>query len=555
MMNLAHWPQGLPMQFWLPQTSLHYNLEVAARRYPDKPAIIYYGSALSYAALQREVEALAGFLQQHCGVQHGDRVALYAQNSVQFIIGYYAILRADAAVVPVNPMNMHEELRHIVQDSGARTIIAGQELLAQLQGLLGDVLDHAIIAAYSDYVREPTDLAIPEVVRVPAQSLTGPGLIAWHTALQSGCVPLPSVANSDDLCVIPYTSGTTGAPKGCMHTHGSVMHTTVAAAEWWHFPKDGVTLGAMPLFHVTGMQNCMNTPIFLGATMVIMTRWDKRGAAAMIERYRVSAWTAIPTMLVDFMNQPDIEQRDLSSLSLISGGGAAMPKAVAQKILDLWGLRYLEGYGLSETIAPTHINPPQRPKQQCLGLPIQNVTALVVDPETLQPMPVGQVGEILVSGPQVFKGYWGKPEATAAAFVQLDGLRFFRTGDLGYIDDEGFFFMVDRLKRMINASGFKIWPAEVEALMYGHPAVLEACVIGMRDAHRGESAKAVVVLRPGQQISAEELIAWAREHMAAYKVPREIEIVASLPKSATGKVQWRLLQQQENVRASSPEMV
>jgi len=222
-----------------------------------------------------------------------------------------------------------------------------------------------------------------------------------------------------------------------------------------------------------------------------------------------------------------------------------MPKAVAEKIQSLWGLPYVEGYGLSETMATTHTNPPHRAKAQCLGMPIQDTTAIVVDPDTLKILGFGEIGEILLNGPQVFQGYWGKPDATAAAFVDIDGTRYFRTGDLAYIDAEGYFFLVDRLKRMINASGYKVWPAEVEGLLYAHPAVQEACVIGFRDRQRGESVKAIVVTRAGQTVSAEELMTWARGHMAAYKVPHAVEFVERLPKSATGKVEWRALQEKE----------
>jgi len=255
-------------------------------------------------------------------------------------------------------------------------------------------------------------------------------------------------------------------------------------------------------------------------------------------------------MLIDFLAQPGIDDFDLGSMQMLNGGGAAMPKAVAEKIEQVWGIPYVEGYGLSETMAPTHTNPAHRPKAQCLGIPLQDTTAIVVDPDTLRPLPPNEVGEVLVHGPQVFQGYWGRPEATEAAFVEVEGLRMFRTGDLAYVDEEGYFFMVDRLKRMINASGFKVWPAEVETLLYAHPAIQEACVIGFRDAHRGESVKAVVVVRAGQSLTEAELIAWSRGHMAAYKVPQRLEIVERLPKSATGKVQWRALQEQEFAAAT-----
>jgi fatty-acyl-CoA synthase len=540
-MNTSNWPPGVPHHLELPQTSLYYNLEVAAMRYPNRIAIYYYGGVVTYAQLKREVDALAGYLQQKCGVAAGDRVAIYMQNSPQFIIAYYAVLRADAVVVPVNSMNLLEEVRHIVRDSGSKAAIFGQELQAGISPLLGtDVA--GIVATYSEYIDATTDLPIPDIVTAAPVKIGG--AISWRDAIAQNHSPTKHIAGADAFAVMPYTSGTTGAPKGCRHTHRSVMHTAVAAPEWCKTPKDGVILAALPMFHVTGMQNGINTPIYIGCATAIMTRWDKRCAALLIERLRITAWTAIPTMLFDFLNQ-DLSTHDLSSLRMLTGGGAAMPKAVAEKIRALWGIDYVEGYGLSETMAPTHLNPTHRPKAQCLGLPLFDTTAYVVDPATMTPVAVGTVGEIIVNGPQVFVGYHNNPQADTAAFIQADGQRFFRTGDLGYVDEEGYFFMVDRLKRMINASGYKVWPAEVEAFLYGHPAVLEACVIGFRDAHRGESVKAIVVIRPGHTLNEEQLIAWAREHMAAYKVPHAVQFVDSLPKSATGKVQWRALQERE----------
>ena len=541
-----HWPPGLPHHLELPQTSLYDNLAVSARRYPRRPATIYYGRALEYAALDAQVNALAGYLQQRCGVARGDRVALFMQNCPQFVIAFHAILRADAVVVPVNSMNRLEEVRHIVRDSGARTALVAQELAPELLPLRGELLDHVIVATYSDYVDPSTDLPLPEVAAQPRERFDG--TIAWEDALAEGRVPSAHLAGPDDLAVMPYTSGTTGHPKGCLHTHRTVMHTTVAGPEWCFAPKDTVVLACLPMFHVTGMQNGVTTPVWRGNTIVVMTRWDKACAAKLIERYRAGSWTAIPTMLMDFLHQ-DLSAFDLSSMRILTGGGAAMPRAVAERIRQLWGIDYVEGYGLSETMAPTHLNPVHRPKPQCLGLPIFDVDSRVVDPLTLEELPPGEVGEIVSHGPQVMLGYHGRPQDDPATFVEIDGKRFLRTGDLAYVDDEGYFFMVDRLKRMINASGYKIWPAEVEALLYGHPAVQEACVIGMQDPHRGESAKAVIVLREGQDVGAEDIIAWAREHMAAYKVPHAVEFRAALPRSATGKVQWRALQEAEDGRA------
>ena len=282
-------------------------------------------------------------------------------------------------------------------------------------------------------------------------------------------------------------------------------------------------------------------------TLVLLPRWDRDAAAACVQKHRITGMALITAMVIDFMANPRLSGYDLSSLRRVAGGGAAMPKAVALALEKLLGMKYAEGYGMTETMAATHSNPPDRPKEQCLGMPIFDVDARVVDPATLQELPQGQTGEIIVHGPQVMQGYWKQPDATEQAFVQIDGKRFLRTGDLAFVDDEGYFFFVDRLKRMINAAGFKVWPAEVEALLYQHPAVQEACIISAQDARRGETVKAVVVLKPGfaGDVSEQQIIDWSREHMAAYKVPRIVQFADSLPRSGTGKVMWRALQEAE----------
>ena len=551
MRHHAVWPTEVPHHLRLPETSIWFNLEVSARRYPEKPAFICYDNAMSFARLKSEAEALAGFLQKKCGVAKGDRVLLFAQNSLQFVIAYYAILRADAVVVPINPMNLTEELRHYLTDSGAKVAVIAQELWPAAGPLVADgTIGKAVVAAYVDYLDKPTDLKVPDAFRLARQSLAGANITLWSDAVAMRLPPGEHTAGPDDLAVMPYTSGTTGLPKGCMHSHRTVMSTTVCAQEWFKISVETTYLGVLPYFHVTGMQNSMNTPIYCGSTVILLPRWDREVAGELIKRYRVKAWTLIPTMVVDLLASPNAANFDLSSVQRISGGGAAMPEAVATKLKDLYGLAFVEGYGLTETMAPSHVNPPDRPKKQCLGIPIFDTDSRVVDPVTLAELPQGEVGEIVTSGPQVFLGYWGNPKATEACFFERDGRKFFRTGDLGRVDEEGYFFLVDRLKRMINASGMKVWPAEVEAMMYAHPDIQEACVIAAKDAHRGETVKAVVVLKPARrgQVSAEEITAWAREKMAAYKVPRVVEFVESLPKTATGKILWRALQEKENAR-------
>ncbi|SNS15868.1 fatty-acyl-CoA synthase [Noviherbaspirillum humi] len=545
--HYPHWPAGMPYAISTPETSVYLNLEISARRYPNRPAIIFYDALLTYAELDRQVRLLAGYLQQQCGVARGDRVLLDMQNSPQFIIAYFAILRADAMVVPVNPMLMTDELQHYVEDSGASVAIAAQEVFPRLAPLVGNTgLTHAIVASYSDYLTAPTDLTVPDFVRAPRNVPAQDGVATWNDALAAGCEPGPHQAGPDDLACMPYTSGTTGKPKGCVHTHRSLMFNAVASPTWSGATvADQVTLAVLPFFHVTGMQSVMNSAIYCGGAIVVLPRWDRDAAGQLITRYKVTGWTLIPTMMIDFLSNPRLGEYDISGLKRISGGGAAMPAAIAQKLLELTGQTYMEGYGLSETMAATHVNPPHRMKQQCLGVPYFNVDARIVDPVTFQEVPQGEQGEIWLHGPQVFQGYWNDPQKTADAFAELDGKRFFRSGDLGYMDEEGFFFFTDRLKRMINASGFKVWPAEVEAMMYQHPAVQECCIIAARDAYRGETVKAVVVRRPGSEASAEDIIEWAHAKMAAYKTPRVVEFVEALPKSATGKVMWRVLQERE----------
>jgi len=402
-------------------------------------------------------------------------------------------------------------------------------------------------------LKQATDLRIPELIAAPRQPIGDPAVTLWNDAMARDLRPGPITARPDDLCVMPYTSGTTGSPKGCMHTHRTVMFTLVAGVHWFGPDPSQTTLAVLPFFHVTGMQGSMNGTIYSGNTIVLLPRWDREVAAQLIQRYKITAWQCIPTMVVDFLADPKVFDYDLKSLERLSGGGAAMPEAVAKRLQDKFNIEFVEGYGLTETMAPSHINPPERAKKQCLGIPIFDVDARVVDLDSFRELPPGEVGEIIVNGPQVLLGYWNNPKATAEAFVEIDGKRFFRTGDLARMDEDGYFFLVDRLKRMINASGFKVWPAEVESMLYQHPAVQEACIIAARDPRRGETVKAVVVLKPDARgkVSGQDIIDWASKQMAAYKYPRVIEFVDALPKSATGKVQWRLLQEQENSRQAS----
>ena len=539
--HLAHWPQGVPRRIEVPERSVALNLTETAARQPDDVAIHYHGAAITFAALAAQVEAMAGWLRAEGGVTQGDRVLLYMQNSPQFVIAYYAILRADAVVVPVNPMSRHKELTHFAADTGARLAFAGQELLEHVAPLIGTHLDAVVAAAYADMTDPASDIPLPEGLRDGAPEDYGlRGVVPWARAAAAGHAPGPVTAGPDDLAVIPFTSGTTGLQRGCMHTHRTVMWTLVGGLAWNPRGLGGASLTTLPLFHVTGMQNSMNGPVYHGEATVLMTRWDRAVAARLIERHRITRWRSISTMAIDLVNDPDVARYDLTSLKTIGGGGAAMPEPVARRLKALTGLDYIEGYGMSETMAATHINPIDRPKRQCLGIPVFDVDARVVDPGTLEELDVDEVGEILIHAPQNFTGYWNDPEATKAAFAELDGKAFVRTGDIGFVDAEGYFFITDRLKRMVNCAGLKVWPTEVEAVIHDHPAVAEVCVVGRPDPRRGESVLAYVV--PRAPLGSDELIAWSRTRMAAYKCPREVVFLDALPRSPSGKVQWRELQ-------------
>jgi len=507
--HFRHWPPGMPRSLRAPHITLQEMFFRSASRHPDKPAAIFDGLALSYSELRDRIENLAGHLQHACGVKRGDRVLLDMQNGHDFVIACFAILRADAVAVPVSPMNLTEELRHYIQDSDARTAITEKDLASRFSGL---PLDH---------------LLIPEEIGKTAQ-------------------PGPSLSQPDDLCMMPYTSGSTGRPRGCMHTHATVLHNVAGACAWKHIDEQTVALATAPFFHVTGLVHSFFSAIYAGGTMVIQRRWDPLEAARLVERYRCTHWDNVPTMVVDLLSHPKALDHDIRSLRWIFGGGAAMPEAIAQKLFDLCGVRYIEGYGLTETISQTHINPPQNPKKQCLGIPAFDTESLILNPETFEEVKAEEQGEIVVRGPQLLTGYWKNEKAYRESWCEVDGKRYFRTGDLGRTDEDGYFYISDRLKRMINAAGMKVWPAEVEAAMYKHPAIKECCIIASPDRRKGEAVKAVVVLKKDfSNVTGEEILSWSRSQMATYKAPRLIEFIDALPRTGSGKLMWRALQEKE----------
>ncbi|HUG21013.1 AMP-binding protein [Piscinibacter sp.] len=522
-----HWPPGVPPSVPRPQGSLWDALMASVEARPRKPAFVLGDEVLFYAELARRAEALAGWLQRRAGVARGDRVLLWSQNSLEFVVASYAVLRADAVVVPVNAMWTAEEARHVVADSGAKAAVVGAEFVPRLAAALaGGLLRDVVVIGNG---------AVPDDSR----------FTPWSAALSADESPAPHLATPDELAVLPYTSGTTGLPKGCMHSHATVQSANLAAAGWRAQASDDVFLAVAPLFHALGMQNGMHLPLMLGATAVLLPRWNRDAALALIERHRVTCWAAPPTMLLDFFSNPALVPDAVRSLKLVTGGSAPMPEALAATMRERFGIAYQEGYGMTETASFLFGNPPHRPKLGSLGVPGPDVDCRIVDPETHRELPAGEVGEIVVCGPQVMLGHWCQPQATADAFIEIEGRRHLRTGDLGRVGEDGYYFMTDRLKRMISVSGYKVWPAEVEAKLNTHPAVHEACVISTPDPRSGEAVKALVVPKPGAALDAPALIAWCRESMAVYKAPRVVDFVAELPKSNTGKVLWRELQERE----------
>ncbi|MDA5558056.1 long-chain-fatty-acid--CoA ligase [Shimia sp. MMG029] len=538
------WPSGKRWTFDRPKQPIDVHLEETVAKWGDRIGVTYNGADYTYHDIAARVSALAGYLQS-AGLSKGDRVLLYTQNCPQYIISFYAILRAGGAVVPVNPMNKQAEIDYLVADTGAKIAICALELSEHILPALKRGALSTLIGTRMTDMGDPDFDLIPDnlVLAMSEQEAESFGIIGFQSALDAGHAPLPRATTSDDLAVIPYSSGTTGQPKGCVHTHRSFLASLHASVQWNPPDENTVHLAALPFFHVTGMVGGMTSPVLTGGRNVILPRWSSRLAAGLIARYGIARWRSIATMAIDLVNDPAFDTYDLSTLKMIGGGGAAMPDAIAKRLKDMTGLDYIEGYGLSETMAATHVNPTNAPKRQCLGQPIYEVDSRVLEIGGTAELPHGEVGEIVMHAPQNFIGYWQRPDDTKAAFVEIDGVPFFRSGDIGYRDEDGYFFMVDRVKRMVNAAGFKVWPAEVEMLMLHHPDIAEACVIGAKDARRGECVKAVVVPKPeaADTLTEDSIIAWCKTQMSAYKCPTIVEFVDALPKSGVGKVLWKNL--------------
>jgi len=530
------------------QTPLEH-LKQALEQGAERPAIHYFNKTLSYQDLAEMSDAFACALLDR-GLRRGDRVALYLQNVPQFVIAQLGVWKAGGIVVPLNPMYRERELEYYFRDSGAKVLL-------NLESLYRDVardaasrcgLERIITTSELDFLdpAAPVPRSLKAVVRArEAQTEDFVSLLESYR----GKKPQDPGLEPQDVAYLTYTSGTTGPPKGAMNTHGNVVFNSEVYRHCWQLGPSDVLLGVAPLFHVTGMVAHIGAALCSGIPLVLFYRFDTSTAWEMVEKWKVSLIMGSITVFIALMNDPGLQSRDISSLKKAFSGGAPVSPAIVERFESLTGCYIHNVYGLTESTSPTHLVPlglraPVDPSTGALsiGLPIPGHAAKIVDlEERSQELPPGEVGELAVKGPGIVAGYWNKPQETAYAI--RDGWLF--TGDVGTMDKEGWFYILDRKKDMIIASGFKVWPREVEDVLYLHPGVKEAAVVGVPDPYRGETVKAFVALREEfkGRLSPEEIIAFCKERMAAYKYPRAVEFVEEVPKTLTGKFLRRALRE------------
>ena len=538
----AHYDPGVPKEAPAPRL-LPEALAETARRFPKKVALEFLGRRLTYAALWREVEAFAKGLQE-AGLKPGDRVALMLPNSPQFVIAFYGTLLAGGVGVNTNPMYTPRELHHQLRDAGARFLVILDQLLPRYLEVKGEVpVEKVVRTGIQDYLPFPKNLLYPLLLRRKGEAPKALEGLPWRAFLRPG-TPRPVPLDLDDLALLQYTGGTTGLAKGAMLTHRNLSANALQVRAWIPDFREGeeVVLGAIPFFHVYGMTVAMNLALLGGAKLVLLPRPEIKAIVEAIEKHQVTLFPGVPTLYVAFNNFPGIEKRNVKSIRICLSGAAPLPVEVAKRFEELTGARLIEGYGLSEASPVTHSNPVLGLiKKGSIGMPFPSVDAKVVDEEGKE-LPPGEVGELAVKGPNVMKGYWNRPEETQKTLK--DGWLF--TGDLAKMDEDGYFYIVDRKKDMIIAGGYNIYPREVEEVLYQHEAVQEAAVVGVPDPYRGETVAAFLVLKPEYQgkVSEKDIERFCRQNLAAYKVPRIIQFRESLPKSSVGKILRRELREE-----------
>jgi len=527
---LRHYQEGVPESISYPNTPLSENLVRSSHDFPDAIATSLFGNDLTYKNLNETTNAVSHALID-LGVRPKDRVAILLPNTPSFVASYYGILKAGAFVVPTNPLYTPRELEYQLNDSGAETIIT-----------LG-LFFPTILA-----VKEKTKLKNIIIVPFGEIDTKGVPVIQFPDIVERYPKSEPRAdIDPNDIASFQYTGGTTGFAKGAMLTHRNLVANVEQCCWWnpWFEASLGnqTTLCVIPFFHSFGMTVCMNLSIRLALKMVLIPRFDIDMMLAAIRDHKPNLFPGVPTLYTAILNHPDAAKYDFKSIEIMNSGSAPLPVEVMDRFESLTGGRIMEGYGLSETSPVTHTNPLFGiRKTGSIGIPVSDTEAKIVDlEEGTREMPIGERGEVIIKGPQVMKGYWNKPEETKVTL--RDGWLY--TGDIGYMDEDGFFYIVDRKKDMIIASGFNVYPRDVDEVLYEHPKVLEAAVIGVPDEYRGETVKAFVVLKPGETATADDIIGFCKQKLAPYKVPKIVEFTDSLPKTAVGKVLRKELRARE----------
>jgi long-chain acyl-CoA synthetase len=548
---LNNYPEWVPHNLEItPDTALS-DFVKSAMREPEAPAVLYFDHALSYGELDRYSNSLSAAFRD-LGVTKGDRIILVLQNVPQFLIATYAAWKLGSIVVPLNPMYKEKELTYFCQDSGAKIFItleetaSGLDLFFLKQTQIETVITTSPLDFLPSYLEPPRMLAGSKKIRISGAV----EMLDLMERYQGRKIEGPGVTRND-IAYLTYTSGTTGPPKGAMNTHGNIAFNARVYQTMQKIEEKDVVLGVAPLFHVTGEVAHLAIAALAGIPVVLYYRFDPGETLRLMERWKVTVTVASITVYIALINHPDIRKRNLSSFIKAYSGGAPVSEAVVKRFKDLTGLYLYNVYGMTETNSPSHIVPwgkraPVDPESGALsvGVPVPNCVMKIMDlEEGTRELPPGEVGEIVDSGPIVVPGYWQKPEETNHAI--RNGWLY--TGDVGKMDQDGWFYVVDRKKDMIVASGYKVWPRDVEDVIYQHPAVKETAVVGIPDPYRGETVKAFVALKEGMEgsVTPEELISFCKERMAAYKYPRQIEVVSEIPKTLTGKFLRRTLREKE----------
>jgi long-chain acyl-CoA synthetase len=541
-----HYDPGVPLTVGPVTTSLPSLLLHAAQRSPQAPALVFFGRILTYGDLNTLTARLAHAFMS-LGLAEGTRVGIFLPNTPQLVIAYHAVLRLGAVAVMLNPLLSAKELGYQLTDSGARWLIVLDHFLPKLQEIETQVdLEQTIITSLTDSLPWPLKWLYPFKARREGLALgfaPAPGRHSWRDLLKHPPLTDASLPEPSDLAVLQYTGGTTGTPKAAMLTHANLMVNVAQIDAWLSRVRYGEErlMGLLPFSHSFGLTACLNWPMSKGAMIIVLPRFEINSFLKAMQKYRPTMLPGVPTLFVALVNDPRLPRLDLSALWACISGSAPLPLEVRDRFESLSGCTMLEGYGLTEAAPVTHLNPIQgkRPPGS-MGLPLPGTLAKVVDAETgSRELPPGAEGELVIQGPQVMAGYWRNPEETA--MVLRDGWLY--TGDLARMDEDGYFYIVERKKDLIIAGGYKIYPREVEEVLYQHPGVREAAAFGVPDAYRGETVKVVIVPQDGVSLTAADIEAHCRHLLAVYKVPKIIEFRTELPKSLVGKVLRRALKE------------